>query len=364
MTMTATRTDVHRPSVLDPADYQAVGSFDLHDTEGYSYIEPEYADHDFAETRHGSWRDDSYGRCQHCGHHLRHGEVFVHIPTGELLAVGLQCATKLDLPDRDAVKDREIGRRRVLARLRGRFVYGDPRARQACEAATAAAVQAAENQRVPEYAEKPSLHPAEAEQLRTRLHEVEEELSSMVSGHPSAAARLADATRLRDQLYDRIDPLEVVQVNGFLADLGRKFERDAYLSPKQIEAAWWSAERDRQYAIRKDLQEQQREIENADREPVPVSEDRIQVTGEVVKTDWQENDYGDRKVMTVKDDRGFLVWGSVPDSIYHVEREQRVSFMARVEPSKDQEATDWQVERKADPYFGFFKRPTKAEIIK
>lgn len=305
---TTTRTDVHRPAILDPADYKAVGSFDLHDTEGYEYIEPEHADREHAETRHGNWNDEHYGRCQHCGHHLRHGEVFLHIPSGELLAVGMTCATKLDLPDRDAVTDRLIGRRRVLARLRGRFVNGDPRARQACEAATAAAVTALEN--------------------------------------------------------SDLSLSEMKTVNTFLADIGRRFEREAYLSPKQIEAAWWSAERDRQYAIRLDLQEQQREAENADRDPVPVSESRIQVTGEVVKTDWTEDTgYGSRKVMTVKDDRGFLVWGSVPDSIYNVEREQRVTFMARVEASKGQEATDWQVERKADPYFGFFKRPTKAEII-
>lgn len=362
MAQTTTRTDVHRPAVLDPADYRAVGSFDLHDTEGYSYIEPEYADRDFAETRHGSWRDDSYGRCQHCGHHLRHGEVYLHTPTGELLAVGMQCATKLDLPDRDAVKDREIGRRRVLARLRGRFVYGDPRARQACEAATAAAVQALENQQPVEYRLRPELDEQTVEALSSRLNSINYKLEHTDNQSLSHSALLVDASRVRKDLYYEVER-EIVPVNTFLADLGRKFERDAYLSPKQIEAAWWSAERDRQFEIRNDLMEQQREAENADREPVPVTEGRIQVTGEVVKTDWQENDYGSRKVMVVKDDRGFLLWGSVPDSIYHVEREQRVTFMARVEPSKDQEATDWQPERKADPYFGFFRRPTKAAIL-
>lgn len=263
----------------------------------------------FAQTEHGDW-GAAIGRCQHCGQSLRYGTYYLHKPTGELLAVGLQCATKLDLPSREAIADRAHTQRRVLAKVRGRFLSGDPRARQAVEACTAEAVQA-----------------------------------------------------LRNYEGDG----DVVPVDSFLCDLGRKFERDGHLSDKQLEAAWWAAERARQHTVRQDLWEQERAERDKDREPVPVTDERIRITGTIIKTDTHEYDgpYGPeyRDVMTVQDDRGWLVWGTKPGSLGNVQKDDRVTFMARVEPSTDREETDWQTAKQADPYFGFFKRPTKAEAL-
>jgi len=95
------------------------------------------------------------------------------------------------------------------------------------------------------------------------------------------------------------------------------------------------------------------------------------ITGEIISTKWVDGfAYGQRVLkMVVRDDRGFKVWGTVPQAIidevvyqtqirfgpdtsydYGVLKGQRVTFTATVEASND------------DDKFGFFKRPTKAAI--
>lgn len=78
-------------------------------------------------------------------------------------------------------------------------------------------------------------------------------------------------------------------------------------------------------------------------------EGRVWVKGEVISHRFDEGPYGTTEKMLVKDETGYKVWGTVPSSIT-VERGTKVKFSAQVEPSKD------------DPKFGFFKRPTKAEV--
>ena len=98
-------------------------------------------------------------------------------------------------------------------------------------------------------------------------------------------------------------------------------------------------------------------------EAKPVIEGKLTITGEVVSVKWKENAYGGRLVMTVKDDRGFKVWGTVPASIQSVasltdptdfrqlDRGDRVAFKATVTKSD------------TDETFGFFKRPTEAVVL-
>ena len=119
--------------------------------------------------------------------------------------------------------------------------------------------------------------------------------------------------------------------------------------------------------IRQAVWAAEREIENANAEPVVAG--RQTITGVVVSTKLVDGYYGDVFKMLVKDDRGFKVWGTVPQAIideavyqtqirfgpdtsydYGVLKGQRVTFTATVEASND------------DDKFGFFKRPTKAAI--
>lgn len=74
---------------------------------------------------------------------------------------------------------------------------------------------------------------------------------------------------------------------------------------------------------------------------------RVTITGEVMKVSFIENAYGARDVVTVKDTRGFLVWGTLPRFLSDAKRGDTVTFKATVTPSDK------------DAKFGFYKRPTK-----
>lgn len=83
---------------------------------------------------------------------------------------------------------------------------------------------------------------------------------------------------------------------------------------------------------------------------VRVPTGRVEVVGEVVSTRFVDNDFGGTLKMLVLMDSGVKVWGSVPRAI-SPERGNRVRFTATVTPSDD------------DPVFGFYSRPTKAELL-
>lgn len=87
----------------------------------------------------------------------------------------------------------------------------------------------------------------------------------------------------------------------------------------------------------------------ANAEPV-VTGKGVQIEGEVVGLKLHENEWGVTWKMVVADDRGFKVWGTVPSAI-SPERGDRVRFVANVEAAED------------DEFFGFFKRPRKAEVV-
>lgn len=153
--------------------------------------------------------------------------------------------------------------------------------------------------------------------------------------------------------------------NSFYDDLLRKLKKWGPWTDRQRDAVLRGVVYDRERATRQ---------AERDAEPkVPVPEGRYTVTGEVVSTKWKDDAYGGRLVWTVKDDRGFRVWGTVPTlnvevpgpladpetgetpltrwTVYRPERGDRVRFDAAVTQSSD------------DPTFGFYKRPTKASVL-
>jgi len=78
---------------------------------------------------------------------------------------------------------------------------------------------------------------------------------------------------------------------------------------------------------------------------------RVVITGQCLHFKMQESMYGNVEKMLVQDDRGFRVWGTVPRSLDDAERGSRVRFIAQITVSDD------------NPKFGFFKRPTKGEVL-
>ena len=107
--------------------------------------------------------------------------------------------------------------------------------------------------------------------------------------------------------------------------------------------------------LQKYAQEQQKSEREKRDEAHEAGEDapegRIVITGIVLAFKLQSSQFGDTPKMLVQDDRGFRVWGSVPKSLDDAERENRITFTATVTASD------------RDAKFGFFKRPTKAEIL-
>ena len=130
-------------------------------------------------------------------------------------------------------------------------------------------------------------------------------------------------------------------------DIKDKLYKYGKLSNKQVDFAIRLVE---DYVTRKENTKKWAE-EKANAEPVPVTDQRIQFTGEVIKTATKHYFLPNGMEVcslkcTVKDDRGFVVWGGdVGD------KGDRVTFMATVTVSDN------------DPKFGFFKRPTKIEKI-
>tara|TARA_R110000744_G_scaffold266581_2_gene380620 strand:+ start:20 stop:691 length:672 start_codon:yes stop_codon:yes gene_type:complete len=90
---------------------------------------------------------------------------------------------------------------------------------------------------------------------------------------------------------------------------------------------------------------------------VPVTEDRIQFEGKIIKTKWQDNDFGGSIKMLFEDTRGFKLWGTLPSKIentyptFDEVQGLKITFFATVQLSEN------------DKSFGYFKRPTKVEII-
>ena len=118
----------------------------------------------------------------------------------------------------------------------------------------------------------------------------------------------------------------------------------------------WS-ERQRDAVLKIKAEEPARLARKAEREAevkVPVVEGRQVLTGTVIKVDWQDNEWGGRTVLTLKEDRGFLVWGTAPSAIAaDVEKGDRIQFQATVTAS----------DREGSENFGFFKRPSKAKRV-
>lgn len=87
----------------------------------------------------------------------------------------------------------------------------------------------------------------------------------------------------------------------------------------------------------------------------PVPSGRETVTGRIISFKEVEDRYsyygGQIVKMLVEDDRGWRVFGTVPSALSGAERGDRVTFTAALEASEK------------DPGFGFFKRPTKAQIV-
>ena len=143
-----------------------------------------------------------------------------------------------------------------------------------------------------------------------------------------------------------------------LADISRKCLAWGGITSRQLELVKRIHDgTPAEWQIKKAARETARAAEEAAAEPVPVTQDRIDIEGEIVSTRVQDGYMPGTSVtkVLVKTTRGFKLWGSLPRAISDAGdcelRGKRVAFSAKIERSRD------------DIKFGFFSRPTKTRVI-
>ena len=157
---------------------------------------------------------------------------------------------------------------------------------------------------------------------------------SRMAAFSARASEARDAARLA--YPEATDILEnYTGNNNFIASVGDKFARYGNLSATQAEAIVKTVERDEERAAN----------------TVPVVEGRGVVGGEILSKKERGDQYGDYYAITVRDDRGFTLWGRIPKAISDAEVGDKVVFTATLVKSDD------------DAGFGFFKRASKASVI-
>lgn len=321
-TATAPREDVHRIAVLDPAEYTLVATLDQHPDEGHFSIE---VDGYVSAEAIFEALDGEVNICRVCGqnHGNRYWGFFRHDPTGAVIQVGSSCGSKVGLASREQLEQVRAYEGRRMTVERGEALTGQPSKVRALTWAE----RLCEHYRLTlrDDGVSLSLYPYTTRDRRGRVIEGDDPETALT----------------QDAMFKLT----------FARDLLSRFNRYA------------SAPSDRQVALvdkwvreapARAAAEAQRAAEDEAAAPVPVTEDRIVVTGEIVSAKIVDNDFGCTTKIVVKADEGFKVWGSCPsdlDAPLADLKGQRVTFAARVEPSED------------DPKFGFFKRPTKAAAL-
>lgn len=158
-----------------------------------------------------------------------------------------------------------------------------------------------------------------------------------------------------DAFLEDVD--EETEKFGFVVDMKRALDQWGYLTERQIESTLKCIKAREDFLARK--------AEEAANEVTPefeVAEGRRVIEGTVKSHKWTEDTgYGRQHKMLVVEPDGNKVWGTVPQSIedaLYVNHEQqelrglKVKFTATVERSQK------------DENFGYYKRPTKATVIK
>jgi hypothetical protein len=308
MTATMKRSDIHRPSAIDPEAYRFVtvlylGGADM--DPGMAMMNAEnrrFLASDMERTG-GRWsRHEHGGTCHVCGAHAAYVAVYQHVDTLEYIQMGEDCAGKLDMGDVAAFNPL----RRSIANAR-EAMAGKRKA--------AAVLQDAGLARAWE------------------LYEMNSDTAALV-----AAGAATPATA-----YDGTPTVYNTDAYNTLCDVVRKLVKYGHISDRQEQfLASLVACIENANAIAA-----ARVAEREAAAPCPTG--RVVIEGVVVKLAESDGMYGTTWKMTVKADGGWLAWGTAPAGIEG--KGARVRFKATLTPSDN------------DPKFGFFKRPASLEII-
>lgn len=265
------RDDIHRPSVIQPEEYDFIGiAYDPkaeHEVGGLMLLaEEQQTIRHFMKLKGARYASHSHGgSCYCCGAQALYLAVFYHEKTNECIKVGETCAEKLRMgePERFATARRSVK----------------------------AALDAIAGKR-------------KAQAL----------LNNLGLGEAWKLYESTEAAKTKEELTVR-DMVRGLIRHGRLTE-----KQEAFL--KRL--LYTIANKDRIMA--------EREAEKLAALPCPTG--RIVIIGTVLTVKTVESVWGDTLKMLVKTKEGYTVWGSVPSGLT-VNRGEPVTFKATVEPSKD-----------------------------
>lgn len=339
---TMTRTDIHRPSAVefDPENYEVFGFADFHTEDGYRPVQTVSRlvgeGWSFRGAPHGS------GQCSHCGAHLRYAALMGHTPTKTLLWVGETC----------------LGNRFEMTQAEFRAMQAKAAAKR--QATSKAEVFAALCEETPAlvwgtYAHNISVAGATEEWFLGWDGEV------AYASEAEAQAAFENLQAWQQEPGRGYEPILRYKYGTTFGERSRASRSLDILSDLAFKARKWGsiseAQRNLATKLVNDVTAKAEALEAREADTaakvaagVEVPNGKQTVEGTVVSTKWQDNDFGSTLKMLVVTDEGWKVFGTVPSSI-EVEKGTRVRFNATVSQSNN------------DPLFGFFKRPTKAQVL-
>jgi hypothetical protein len=321
-----TRTDAHRPSAIEPADYHFVGFevLKIEDIGDAHFLMAERARirADMERTGGTYSRHQHGGNCHICGAHAIYTALFHHKPSNAYVRTGLECADKLDCSGVEAFRrdvktalEARAGKRKALAVLTAAGLVG---AWEVCEA---------EQRRSAEYRIACDAWSAA---------NPEPEYRSTDRGYgmePVGAPKWTPARREESTVCDIVGKLVKY---GSISDAQTNYLRrlvDQIARRPQIEA--------------------QRAAEQEAAAPVPATTGRVEIVGEVLSIRLpSEDDFYQQTKLLVRHADGWKVWTSCPASIVgDVAKGNKIKFSATLKVSDK------------DPKFAFASRPSKAAIL-
>jgi hypothetical protein len=266
------RTDIHRPSVIQPQDYDFVGVWYDPNEEfeiGSAYMLRMERENIMAHMKktQGRWaRHEHGGTCHVCGANAQYLAVFYHGATNEYIRVGEDCTEKMDMGEPE------------------RF---------------ATARRAAKNAR------------------------------DAIAGKKKALLILKDlGLEASWKYYETTEYLPEYE-ESTCQDMVANLVRYGSFSDKQEEFLRSLLHRiENREAIKA-----QRAAEKASAQDCPTG--RVKIKGTVLSLKEVEGNYGKTLKMFVKTTEGYTLWGTVPGSLHSIEKGEEVIFTATVEPARD-----------------------------
>lgn len=303
------RTDIHRPSAINPEEYEFV-AFEYMKIENLGDCAAVQQNRAVIKAHMqrtgGTYSGHQHGgNCHICGASALYTVLFYHSASNSYIRTGQDCAEKLEMSFGDANAFRNAVRHAAGITKGKRLAIA-----KWTEAGLARAYELREERNTLPAIEGLALQPED-----------------FVSREREQAA-WAEA-RERDRRWQHVDKL---------TEMIRTTEMYGTLSERMIGFAKQLIDKHDRYGVIVE----ERQAEKAAAAPCPSG--RVTITGTIVKVEERESDFGLVTKMLVKAAEGFMVWGTLPAGA-PAERGAVITFKATVTPSND------------DPKFGFASRP-------